>query len=101
MPKLRGASTDLGAMTQYLARKCKIHKPHAELDLTVEGKKAAPRFGTSDIHKGAEVHMLVTSESREPNQFVAISKNGRAMLVTLEEVDPTSLDPDTFGKVAS
>lgn len=104
MPKLRNAKTDLGAMTQYLARKCVIHSPQAELDLDATAKKSAPRFGTNNIHKGAQVHMLKkrgAEKDAEPNEFVALSPSGRAIKVTLEEVNPDELNKDLFAKVGS
>lgn len=93
MPKLRNAMSDVGKMTQYLARKCVIHSPQAELDLKGEDHLKAPRFGKSELHKGSKVWMLRHGDS---NQFVAISPKGRAMKVTVEEVNPETLDHDTF-----
>lgn len=86
MPKLRNATTDVGAFTQYLARKCVIHSPQAELDLKGKKREKAPRFGTNHIHKGSEVHMLGRGPEAEANQFIAVSPHGRVMKVTVEEV---------------
>ena len=99
MPKLRNAKTDLGAFTQYLARKCCIHSPQAELDLKGDTRQKAPRFGKSDLHKGAKVYMM--RDADDGSQFVAISPGGRAMLVTCEEVDPDTLDENDFKKVGT
>jgi len=104
MGKLRNAKTDVGAMAQYLARKCVIHSPQAELDLDAKAKKTAPRFGKSDIHEGSKVHMLKkrgAAKDEEPNEFVAMSPTGRAIKVTVEEIDPTEISEDLFAKVGS
>lgn len=103
MPKLRNASTDLGKMSQYLARKCVIHSPQAELDLNAKELASSPRFGTKAPHfKGATVKMIAPREAgAEPNEFVAISPKGRAIKVTLEEIDPSELDTDKLLKVGT
>lgn len=91
MPKLRNAETPIGAFTEYLARKVKIHQPQVEFDtMGTKGHKRMPRFGTKQHPKGAEVHMLDSPRNAydEPNVFIAISPKGRAMKVTVEEVDP-------------
>lgn len=102
MPKLRNASTDVGKMTQYLARKCVIHSPQAELDLDLEALSKSPRFGKKAPHfKGSKVHMLGRADGEEPNQFVAISPRGRLIRVTVEEVSSREIDSDTFAKVGT
>lgn len=99
MPKLRNATSDVGKMAQYLARKCVIHMPQAELDMSADDLKSkSQRFGTNKHYKGSEVHMLRDEDS---HQFVAISPGGRAMLVSVEEVNVEELDKDTFQKVGS
>lgn len=100
MPKLRNSTTDLGSFTQYLARKCVIHSPQAELDLVGDSREKAPRFGKSEIHEGSQVHMIKPRDSKdEPNTFVAISPKGRAMKVTVEEVNANDLIPELFAAV--
>lgn len=103
MPKLRNATTDLGKFTQYLARKCVIHSPQAELDLDKDALAKSPRFGTKAPHfKGSEVHMLAhTDRISEPHEFVAISPKGRAMKVTVEEINPENVETERFQKVGS
>lgn len=102
MPKLRNATSDLGAMAQYLARKCVIHSPQAELDKDVASgaRDKMPRFGKNKEHKGSEVYMLAErGQTGDPNQFVAISPLGRAVKVTLEEVNLEELNKDQFKAV--
>lgn len=104
MPKLRNAKTDMGKMAQYLARKCVIHGPQSELDLDAEGLESAPRFGKkASFHKGAKVHMLANrgAPDAEPNEFVALSPLGRAVKVTLEEINPEDLNEELFQKVGN
>lgn len=106
MAKLRNAHTDVGAMAQYLARKCVIHSPQAELDLPAgEVRAKSPRFGKNADHfKGAEVHMIKTrgaDAEAEPNTFVAISPKGRAIKVTVEEINPDELNPELYAAVGS
>lgn len=103
MPKLRNATTDIGGMAQYLARKCIIHSPQAELDIAdATARQKAPRFGKSDIHKGSQVHMVNDrGATGEPNKFVAISPGGRGILVTLTEINPEEIEPELLGKVGS
>lgn len=99
MPKLRNAASDVGKMAQYLARKCVIHKPQAELDMNAEDLETkSKRFGTNEHYEGARVHMLRDADT---SQFVAVSPRGRAMLVTVEEVDPDTLDETTFKDVGT
>lgn len=53
MAKLRNAKTDLGKMAQYLARKCVIHSPQAELDWDAETTaKKGQRFGKNEHYEG-------------------------------------------------
>lgn len=102
MAKLRNASTDVGKMSQYLARKCVIHSPQAELDIGVTEGFKTQRFGENEHYKGSQVHMIKRRgqpEDVEPNEFVAISPSGRAMKVTVEEIDPTTFDKAEFAKV--
>jgi hypothetical protein len=95
--KLRNATTQVGQMAQYLARKCVIHSPQAELDMTEdERRKKGQRFGKNKHYEGARVHMLRDTDSP---QFVAISPGGRAMVVTVEEVDLDTLDEADFKEV--
>lgn len=104
MPKLRNASTDVGAMAQYLARKCVIHSPQAELDKDVASgaRDKMPRFGKNKEHEGAKVYMLgERGKTEEPNQFVALSPMGRAIKVTVEEINPEDLDHELFQAVGS
>lgn len=92
-------------MTQYLARKCVIHSPQAELDLNSEELAKSPRFGKNADHfKGAEVHMIKNRDAalgEEPNTFVAISPKGRAIKVTVEEINPDELYEEDFAAVGS
>jgi len=102
IPKLRNAETDLGKMAQYLARKCVIHSPQAELDLSATDLEKSPRFGTDAPHfKGAQVYMLTRGGegAEEPCEFLAISPKGRAMKVTVEEVNPEDFDEEGFAEV--
>jgi len=102
MPKLRNATTDIGKMTQYLARKCVIHSPQAELDWSAEETKTkSKRFGKNEHYKGSQVKMLSERDSkeREPNQFVAFSPKGRAIKVTVEEINPETVDEKLLSKV--
>jgi len=97
MPKLRNATSDLGMFTQYLARKCVIHSPQAELDMQGdEREQKSQRFGKNEHYKGSRVHMLRDGDS---SQFVAISPEGRAMRVTVEEVDMDELNEEDFKEV--
>lgn len=104
MPKLRNASTDVGKMAQYLARKCVIHSPQAELDIARNPKFKGRRFGKSEDYNGAQVWMLTRQDAakgEEPNEFIAISPKGRAMKVTVEEVNPSEFDESSFKKVGT
>ena len=104
MAKLRNAKTDTGKMTQYLARKCVIHSPQAELDLDANKKFKPQRFGKNKHYEGSAVHMVKrrgTPADVEPNEFVAISPAGRAMKVTIEEIDPSTFDETEFAEVGS
>jgi hypothetical protein len=102
MPKLRNASTDIGAMTQYLARKCVIHSPQAELDKDAKARQKMPRFGTNKEHKGSKVYLLAERGSKaEPHQFVALSPLGRAIKVTVEEINPEELHEDLLKAVGT
>lgn len=101
MPKLRNSTTDVGAFTEYLARKCVIHKPQAELDVVAKDRAAKPNIYNEKSN--AEVHLMIDPSARdaEPNTFVAISPKGRAMKVTVEEVDPATLYKGNFKKVGT
>ena len=104
MPKLRNANTDVGMMAQYLARKCVIHSPQAELDMVAGSseRQKMPRFGKNKKHGGAKVHMLKNRDPHaEPQEFVAIAPGGRAMRVFVEEVNPDELSPEDFLQVGS
>lgn len=99
MAKLRNAASDVGMFTQYLARKCVIHSPQAELDMVgADREKKGKRFGKNEHYEGSRVHMLRDEDS---SQFVAVSPAGRAMLVTVEEVDLDSLNEDDFKDVGT
>lgn len=102
MPKLRNATTAIGAMTQYLARKCVIHSPQAELDVVI-GSAAhdkMPRFGKNKKHERSAVHMLAERGSAsEPTSFLVVSPKGRAMKVTVEEVAMSDMEPGLFRAV--
>ena len=99
MPKLRGATTDIGKFTQYLARKCVIHSPQSELDWDEEETaKKSKRFGKNKHYAGSRVHMLRDADT---TQFVAISPGGRVMQVTVEEVDMEDLNEEDFKDVGT
>lgn len=102
MAKLRNATTDIGKMAQYLARKCVIHAPQAELDIAANPEFKAKRFGKNKHYEGTQVHMLGERGSdREPNTFIAMSPKGRAIKVTLEEINPDDLNEELFSDVGS
>ena len=101
MPKLRNAETDVGRFAQYLARKVAIHKPQGELDMVPGAREKMPRtYREAGDHR---VHMLHQPGSPypEPNVFLAVSDNGRAMKVTVEEVDPEAYAPQNFRPVGA
>lgn len=102
MTKLRNATSDVGKMAQYLARKCVIHSPQAELDMSDNKEFKAKRFGKNEHYEGSKVHMLASRDpAMEPDTFVAISPRGRAMKVTVEEIDPGDFNEDQLKNVGS
>lgn len=97
MAKLRNAKTSTGKIAQYLARKCVIHSPQRELDWEKGSKRIWPR-GKEGRRAKPAVYML---NDEEGPSFVAISPGGRAMKVTVEEVNLSELDESSFKKVGT
>ena len=104
MAKLRNADSDVGKMAQYLARKCVIHSPQAELDMADNPAFKGKRFGKNRHYEGSTVYMVKRSGDEaklEPNEFIAVSPGGRAMKVTVEEVNPLNYDKSALAGVGS
>lgn len=83
MPKLRNASTDVGAFIQWVGRKCRNHHPLEELGLAV-GQRP-----TKNIYKaGSEGSVLTSADDESVLYYLA---SGRVFALRAEEITEDDL----------
>lgn len=81
MPKLRNASTDLGGLTQWIARKCRNHNPLAEV--TMQAHTRAKKASTYR-HRQPDAKELRVAGKQE--NVVLYSQGGRTFAIKVLEL---------------
>ena len=80
----RNAKTDIGGLTQWLARKCRNHNPLSQMKERRAARPLPPQIGVA-----------VDGSNR-----VYYEHTGRWFVITVEEVGP-GVVPDLLGEVGS